>query len=81
MKRNSKNDRVVYKLIPQLEDEGKRLAKKDLSILSDIQLADEIDSRNSLFENWKNIYWDDFIPFAHGVRHLATYYNDAVKSR
>ncbi len=28
---------------------------------------------------WKKIYWDEFIPFAHGVRRLATYYNDAVR--
>ena len=28
---------------------------------------------------WKKIYWDEFIPFAHGVRRLATYYNDAVQ--
>jgi pyruvate,water dikinase len=27
----------------------------------------------------KKIYWDEFIPFAHGVRQLGTYYNDAVK--
>jgi len=26
-------------------------------------------------------YWDDFIPFAHGVRRLAVYYNDAVRPR
>jgi hypothetical protein len=28
---------------------------------------------------WRQIYWDEFIPFAHGVRHLAVYYNDAVR--
>ncbi len=28
---------------------------------------------------WRQIYWDDFIPFAHGVRRLAVYYNDAVR--
>ena len=71
--------KVVYKLIPQLEQEGKDLAKIDLSKISDKQLADEIESRNDLVKKWKKIYWDDFIPFAHGVRHLATYYNDAVQ--
>ena len=33
----------------------------------------------SVVAKWKKIYWDEFIPFAHGVRRLATYYNDAVQ--
>ena len=28
---------------------------------------------------WRQIYLDDFIPFAHGVRQLGIYYNDAVQ--
>ncbi len=70
--------KVAEELIPQLEAEGKRLATEDLSQLSDEQLAHAIEARRQSLEQWKKIYWDDFIPFAHGVRHLATYYNDAV---
>lgn len=70
--------RVDEELIPQLEAEGEKLASEDLSQLSDQQLANAIETRQQSFEKWKKIYWDDFIPFAHGVRHLATYYNDAV---
>ncbi len=70
--------KVAEELIPQLEAEGKRLAAEDLSRLSDEQLAHAIEARRQSLEQWKKIYWDDFIPFAHGVRHLATYYNDAV---
>jgi hypothetical protein len=32
----------------------------------------------ALLERWKRIYWDEFIPFAHGVRYLGMYFNDAV---
>ena len=59
--------------------EGKNLATQDLDRLSDQQLADAIDHRSQVVAKWKKIYWDEFIPFAHGVRRLATYYNDAVR--
>ncbi len=45
----------------------------------DRQLADAIDGGAGPLARWKKIYWDEFIPFAHGVRRLATYYNDAVR--
>lgn len=70
--------KVAEELIPQLEAEGKKLTAEDLSPLSDEQLAHRIEARQQSFEQWKKIYRDDFIPFAHGVRHLAAYYNDAV---
>lgn len=71
--------RVAEELIPQLRQEGEQLALEDLSGLNDEQLAEKIDTRHQILQKWKKIYWDDFIPFAHGVRHLATYYNDAVR--
>ena len=71
--------RVAEQLIPELEAEGRNLATQDLDRLSDQQLADAIDHRSQVVAKWKKIYWDEFIPFAHGVRRLATYYNDAVQ--
>ena len=71
-------ERVSGELIPQLEAEGEKLAAEVVTTLSDNELAKTIETRQNSFENWKQIYWDEFIPFAHGVRHLATYYNDAV---
>jgi pyruvate,water dikinase len=70
--------RVSEDLIPKLESEGKTLATMDISILKDEELAGEIARRNEIYEGWKKIYWDDFIPFAHGVRHLGTFYNDIM---
>lgn len=71
--------KVVDELIPELEGEGNRLAQQSLDDLSDEELAEALDDRAEILARWKKIYWDEFIPFAHGVRQLGTYYNDAVK--
>ena len=71
--------RVVEQLIPELEAAGQTFAAEDLERRDDHQLADAIATRSAAIARWKKIYWDDFIPFAHGVRRLATYYNDAVR--
>jgi pyruvate,water dikinase len=71
--------RVAEELIPQLEAEGNMLAAAQLAGYDDRHLADAIEQRRESVERWKKIYWDEFIPFAHGVRRLATYYNDAVQ--
>ena len=71
--------RVAEQLIPELEAEGGKLAAEQLERLDDPQLADAIEQRSVAVARWKKIYWDQFIPFAHGVRRLATYYNDAVR--
>ncbi|MGB5367421.1 MAG: PEP/pyruvate-binding domain-containing protein [Polyangiales bacterium] len=71
--------RVSEELIPQLEALGQRLAAERLDLLDDEQLAQAIRARADHVAEWKKTYWDEFIPFAHGVRRLGTYYNDAVK--
>ena len=71
--------RVSEQLIPQLEALGQALAAEELDLLDDEQLAQAIGARADFVAEWKKIYWDEFIPFAHGVRRLGTYYNDAVK--
>ena len=70
--------RVSEELIPQLEAEGERYAAEKLETLDDEALAVAIETRLGAVQRWKQIYRDEFIPFAHGVRHFATYYNDAV---
>ena len=71
--------RVVEQLIPELEATGQRLAAEQLEQLEDLELADRIADRQAIVQKWKRIYWDEFIPFAHGVRYLGLYYNDAVR--
>ncbi|MEN8763925.1 MAG: PEP/pyruvate-binding domain-containing protein, partial [Thiogranum sp.] len=74
-------ERVAEQLIPELESVGQAFAAEPLVLLDDQQLADAIEQRSAALAKWKKIYWDDFIPFAHGVRRLATYYNDAVHAQ
>ena len=73
--------RVAEELIPALEAEGTRLAAEDLEARTDEQLAEAIEERLASVQRWTKTYWDEFIPFAHGVRRLAVYYNDAVRPR
>jgi pyruvate,water dikinase len=72
-------ERVAGQLIPALEAEGEALAEEDLATLDDRALGRAIVERRERVAHWKVVYWDEFIPFAHGVRRLATYYNDAVR--
>ncbi len=71
--------RVSETLIPELEELGRQWAAEPIRSLDDAALAEILDRRLNAVKKWRNIYWDDFIPFAHGVRQLGRYYNDAVK--
>jgi pyruvate,water dikinase len=72
-------DRVAGELIPALEAEGARLASHDLAACADGELAAALLERAESLRRWKNVYWDEFIPLAHGVRQLGQYYADAVR--
>ncbi|GAB6055915.1 PEP/pyruvate-binding domain-containing protein [Methanobacterium movens] len=72
-------DKVENQLIGQLENEGIQLSREEPHGLSKKELAFQIKKRAEIYFKWKKIYWDDFIPFAHGIRNFGTYYNDLVK--
>jgi pyruvate,water dikinase len=71
--------RVAEELIPELEATGDRFAAEQIESYADQELAGVIEQRYSALERWREIYYEEFIPFAHGVRQLGTYYNDAVR--
>ena len=71
--------RVSEELIPQLAALGASLAAEPLDDIDDDGLANALRHRHDLLEHWRRVYAEDFIPFAHGVRRLGTYYNDAVR--
>ncbi len=71
--------RVTGELIPALESEGMRFASHDLATYPDAELAAALLERSESLRRWKDIYWDQFIPLAHGVRQLGRYYADAVR--
>jgi rifampicin phosphotransferase len=66
-------------LIPAMEEDAARLAAVPLDSLSDSGLKEEISRRGDLYRQWKKVYWDDFIPLAHGIRLFGMVYNDALK--
>ncbi len=72
-------EHVALRRMPELERLGQRLASEDLACLKDEALAAAIEERATAVDQWKRIYWDEFIPLAHGVRQLGRYYNDAVR--
>ncbi len=73
--------RVLHELIPRLEREGRELASEKLEELDDSNLASAIEMRLAGLRRWRQVYRDELIPFAHGVRRLAVYYNDAVRPK
>ena len=71
--------RVSEELIPELAALGASLAAEPLDDIDDAALANTLRHRHELLERWRRVYAEDFIPFAHGVRRLGVYYNDAVR--
>ncbi len=71
-------DIIEEELIPALQRETEDLEQADLSLLSDQEITDERARRGEIFEKWKKIYWDYFIPFAHGMRLFGSVYNDTI---
>jgi pyruvate,water dikinase len=70
--------KIEDELIPAMIAVAKTLSALDLKKLSDQALAAEIKHRWEINHQWVNIYWADFIPFAHGIRLFGQIYNDAM---
>ena len=71
--------KIEKELIPGMIAEAENLKAVNLERMSDQALADEIRKRLEINHKWVNIYWADFIPYAHGVRLFGQVYNDAVR--
>ena len=71
--------RIEGELIPAMIEEAAVLAGQDLSGLTDRELLEEIHRRAAIESKWVSVYWEEFIPFAHGVRLFGQYYNDVVR--
>ena len=70
---------IEEELIPAMIEEAEGMEATDLTGLSDDELADEIERRKEIRNKWREIYWSEFIPFAHGIRLFGQVYNDAVR--
>ena len=41
-------------------------------------LAREIERRQAILDRWRDVYWEEFIPFAHGARLFGQVYNNRM---
>jgi phosphohistidine swiveling domain-containing protein len=73
--------RVEDRLIPEMIAESEAMAGLDLRRLSEDELAEEICRRRDRHDHWVKVYWEEFIPFAHGVRLFGRLYNDRLQPR
>ena len=71
--------RIENEFIPAMIREAERLSELNLENLSAVDLAEEIKKRWKINHKWVNIYWEEFIPFAHGVRLFGQFYNDIIQ--
>jgi len=71
-------DRIEGELIPGMVAAADELALQTVSRLTDQELASEIERRQAIHDHWVDVYWAEFIPFAHGIRLFGQVYNDAL---
>ena len=72
-------EKIAAELLPEMDQDSSYLAAMELERLTDAELADELDRRDNISERWTTVYWNDFIPFAHGVRLFGEIYNDIIE--
>lgn len=71
--------RIEHEILPAMESEAHQLNSVRIFEFSNQELIDEIKKRQETYEKWNTVYWDECIPFAHGVRLFGVLYNDMVK--
>ena len=73
------SEKVEGKLIPELKKDIQRFQSWDPVMLKDELFLKSLREIAESYKKWKDTYWADFIPFAHGIRSFAVYYNDLMK--
>ncbi len=71
--------KIKEELLPRMDKEALELSMQKFQGLSDKELADEIARRIRIRDRWKDVYWSEFIPFAHGIRLFGQIYNNSVR--
>ncbi|MDJ0783514.1 MAG: PEP/pyruvate-binding domain-containing protein [Desulfosarcinaceae bacterium] len=66
-------------LIPGMQAAAQEMAAMDPKGFDDTALAAEIRRRWEINQRWAKVYWDDFIPFAHGMRLFGQIYNEVMQ--
>lgn len=71
--------KIEDSILPGMQEQARRLFETSLQELGDQELAAEIERRRAAVDHWTGVYWQDLIPFAHGMRLFGQVYNDAVR--
>ena len=66
-------------IFPKMKGTAEQFENNDLKVMNQEELNIEIKRRQEIYTKWKDIYWKDLIPFAHGVRLFGQVYNDTIK--
>ena len=72
---------IEEEILPGMQTAASTIRKIDPNLLSTKDLSDEIIRRYCIYEKWRNVYWEELIPFAHGIRLFGQLYNDTVKPK
>lgn len=72
-------ERVEGDVLPAMEAQAQALAACDPAALDNPALAAEITRRAALLEHWRDRYWADCIPLAHGMRLFGQIHNERLK--
>lgn len=71
-------DRIENLHFPAMAREADSLAGIETGKMTDDQLAGEIRRRVKILGHWTDIYWEEFIPMAHGARLFGQVFNDVM---
>jgi phosphohistidine swiveling domain-containing protein len=72
-------DRVEQELLPAMDRQAAEMGAVNLESLDSVALADEIERRRLAHDRWVDVYSQDFIPLAHGIRLFGQFYNEMLK--
>lgn len=70
--------RIEEILIPEMVKDTDTMAVKNIDVLTESEITEEILLRSATYQKWLNVYWSDFIPFAHAIRLFGKTYNDLL---
>lgn len=71
--------RIEQELIPAMNADAAELAAVELGPMPDGEFLEEVERRTEILAKWHGVYWDEFIPFAHGARLFGQVYNDVLR--
>lgn len=70
--------RRVEALIPDMEEDARQMRESSSKNMDNDALADEIERRLKVYQDWNDRYYEEFVPLAHAVRLFGQVYNDQL---